>query len=62
MGWIIQIRIPAEVIYAFLQNAQTGFGAYSASYSLDTGVPLRANWPGPEVYHSPPSSAKVKNE
>jgi hypothetical protein len=38
---------------------QTGCGAHPASYSMGTGGKA---WPGRDADHSPPSSAKDKNE
>ena len=43
-------------------NFRTGSGAYPASFSMGTRVFPGATWPGREVYHSPLSSARVKNE
>jgi hypothetical protein len=40
----------------------TGSGAHPASYPMGTGdFSSGAKRPGREAYHSPPSSAKVKN-
>jgi hypothetical protein len=43
---------------------QTGFEAHPACYPVGTGAPLPGGkvWPGHYTDHSPPSSAKVKNE
>ena len=52
-------------IYSVIQNIQTGSGAHTASYSLDTGVspsPPGVKRPGREAIHSPPPNAKVKNK
>jgi hypothetical protein len=47
----------------FLQNVQTSFGAYPASYSLGSGFFLcRLMWLGHDVNHSRPSNVEVKNE
>jgi hypothetical protein len=48
---------------SLLQNVHTGSGPHPATYFTGTRVPsLRAMQPGREAHHSPPSSAKVKNE
>jgi hypothetical protein len=43
---------------------QTGSGAHPASYPVGTGGPFPGGKarPGRDADHSPPSSAKVKNE
>jgi hypothetical protein len=43
---------------------QTGSGAHPASYAMGTGAsfPGGKAWLGRDAYHSPPSSAEVKNE
>ena len=46
-----------------LQNAQTGFYAHPASYSMDTGVlSLLLSSRGVSFNHSPPSNAEVMNQ
>jgi hypothetical protein len=35
---------------------------HSASYSMSTESLPRVKWPKPDVHHSPPHSAEVKNE
>jgi len=49
--------------FSLLQNVQNGSGSHPAFCSIDTGVLS----PGTEqvgcaIYHSPPSSAEVKNK
>jgi hypothetical protein len=55
--------------YQYRQNfsplliVQTDSGGHVASYPLGTGDSFpRIKWPGHEAGHSPPSSAKVKND
>jgi hypothetical protein len=59
------VRSPAGAKY-FLSNhcIKTGYGAHPASYSKGAGDPFPGNkaQPGRDADHSPPSSAKVKNE
>jgi hypothetical protein len=44
-------------------SIQTGSGDHPASYTMGTeGSYLRSEWLGHEADHSPPSTAKVKNE
>lgn len=50
-------RFPA-VTRGFLQ---TGSGAYTASYSQGSGVVSWVELSGPEIDHSPPTSAQTKN-
>jgi hypothetical protein len=44
-----------------IHRGQTGLGAHPASYPMGfRGPSLEVNRPGREAYHSPPSSAEVK--
>jgi hypothetical protein len=59
------VRIPAAARdFSLLQNAQTGSGGHSASYSMGTGKFLPGvKRQGPtDIDYSLPSSAAVKNE
>jgi hypothetical protein len=48
--------------FSLLHNVHTESGAHSVSYPLSTGtLSLCINRPGRENYHSPPSSAELKN-
>jgi hypothetical protein len=59
-----RVRIPVRARdFPLPQNVQTGPGAHSASYSVDTRLLSRwVNRPGRKLGHSRPSSAEVKNE
>jgi hypothetical protein len=49
--------------FSFLHSVQTGFEAYPASYPMSIGaLSLEGKRQGSEADHSPPSSAKVKND
>jgi hypothetical protein len=62
-GWS-RIHIPVGPRdLSLLQNIQTGTGAHPASYLMGTGfLSWEVKPPGCAVNHSPPCSAKVKNE
>jgi hypothetical protein len=60
VGSMTVVRFPEEAQIFLPRCLQRGFGAHQASYSVGTAVPL----PGGKVarvYHSPPSSAAVRN-
>jgi hypothetical protein len=59
-GWMARVSFPAVQDFFLLYSVQTGSGAHSASYPMGT----RGSFPGGKAagaYHSPPSSAEVKN-
>jgi hypothetical protein len=61
----IEIRSPTGAEdFSSSPCVQTGSGAYPAFYSMGTGgsFPRGKARPGRDADHSPPSSAKVKNE
>jgi hypothetical protein len=64
MDWAIGIRFPAGVEdFSLLQSIQTSSGAWSTSYPKDIrGSFSRVKWQRHKTDHSPPSSAKVKND
>ena len=52
-----------SIYFSLIQNAQTSYTAHPVSYSMGTGgccPGVRRPWR--EAEHSPPSSAKVRNE
>jgi hypothetical protein len=52
-----------QKIFLYLTSVQTGSGAHSASYPMDTGVHSAGlKGLGREADHSPPSSAEAKND
>jgi hypothetical protein len=55
----IEVRSPIGADFSSSPCIQTGSGAHPASYPMGTGGKAR---PGRDADHSPPSSAKVKNE
>jgi hypothetical protein len=64
-GWTARARSPTEA-EDFSSNlcVQTGSRAHPASYVMGIGgsFPERKAWLGPDAYHSPASSAKVKKQ
>jgi hypothetical protein len=55
------VRFPAGAGNFSLHRVQTGSGAHPASYPMgNRGFFLGVKRPGRETYHSPPSSAEVK--
>jgi hypothetical protein len=57
-----RVRFPAAAgNFSLHHRVQNGSGAHPASYPMGTrGFSLRVKRPGREAYHSPPSSAEVK--
>jgi hypothetical protein len=60
----IEVRSPTGSDFSSSPCVQTGCGAHPASYLMGTGgsFPGGKARPGRDADHSPPSSAKVKNE
>jgi hypothetical protein len=60
----IEVRSSAEAEFYSSLCVQTGFGAHPASCTMGNGCPFSGckARPGREAYHSPTSSAEVKNE
>jgi hypothetical protein len=60
----IEVRSPTGADFSSSPCVQTGSGAHPASYPMGTGCsfPGSKARPGRDADHSPPSSAKVKNE
>jgi hypothetical protein len=60
----VGVRFPAGAGYvSFLYNVQTGYGAHQVSYTMGIrGCFPEATRQEREADHSPPSSAKVKND
>jgi hypothetical protein len=60
----IEVRSPTGADFSSSPCVQTGPGAHPAPYPLGTGdsFPGGKARPGRDADHSPPSSAKVKNE
>jgi len=48
--------------FSLIQKVQASSGCHPASNSMGTGILSRLKWPGRDVDHSPPTTAKVKNE
>jgi hypothetical protein len=63
--WTTEVRFPsgAEDFSSDL-CVQTSSEAHPASHPMGTGGPFPGGkaWPERDAYHSPPSSAEVKNE
>jgi hypothetical protein len=54
----VRIKVGAKSI-SILQNVQTGYGAHTASYSIDNGVFPGLKATGASVNHTPTSSSAI---